>query len=184
MKPAIYIAVFGIWWQFVVTIVQLLFESEVLDNRSIQEALLSHNAHKFKGTVVLDGGSILYTINCRKGNTLETLARLVSTWSLWIQITCSRSVKSRRSLTKDSTHLHRTQKTCTVLDLTKLQFLFNSANKQSFVDYLAFKLANIPGIENVKSRDDADCLIINTALSAAANYTCDVSPWLETIRIL
>ena len=35
---------------------------------------LSDNAHKFKGTVVLDGGSILYTINWRKGNTFETLA--------------------------------------------------------------------------------------------------------------
>ena len=35
---------------------------------------LSDNAHKFKGNVVLDGGSILYTINWRKGNTFETLA--------------------------------------------------------------------------------------------------------------
>ena len=33
---------------------------------------LSDNAHKFKGTVVLDGGSILYTINWRKGYTFET----------------------------------------------------------------------------------------------------------------
>ena len=80
--------------------------------------------------------------------------------------------------TKDSTHLHRTQRTCTkirianntVLDLTKLQFLFNSANKQSFVDYLAFKLTNIPGKENVKARDDAVCLIIDRALWAAAEY--------------
>ena len=66
---------------------------------------------------------------------------------------------------KDSTHLHKAQRTCTkirianntVLDLTKLQFFSNSDNKQSFVDYLALKLANIPGIENVKARDDADC---------------------------
>ena len=80
--------------------------------------------------------------------------------------------------TKDSTHLHRTQRTCTkirianntVLNLTKLQLLFNSANKQSFIDYLALKLANIPGIENVKARDDADCLIIDRALSSAAEY--------------
>ena len=80
--------------------------------------------------------------------------------------------------TKDSTHLHRTQRACTkirvandtLLDLTKLQFLSNSDNKQRFVDYLALKLANIPGIEYVKARDNADCLIIDTALSAAAEY--------------
>ena len=34
---------------------------------------LSDNA-QFKGTVVLDGGIILFTINWRKGNTFETLA--------------------------------------------------------------------------------------------------------------
>ena len=69
--------------------------------------------------------------------------------------------------TKDSTHLHRTQRASTkirvvndtVLDLTKPQFLSNSDNKQSFVDYLALKLANIPGIEYVKARIDADCLM-------------------------
>ena len=80
--------------------------------------------------------------------------------------------------TEDSTHLHRTQRTCTkirianntVLDLTKPQFLFNSDNKQSFDDYLSLKLANVPGIENVQARDDADCLIIDTTLSAAAEY--------------
>ena len=58
----------------------------------------------------------------------------------------------------------------TVLDLTKPQFLSNSDNKQSFVDYLALKLANIPGIEYVKARDNADCLIIDTAILAAAEY--------------
>ena len=82
--------------------------------------------------------------------------------------------------TKDSTPLHRTQITCTkisianntILNLTKLQFLSNNANKQSFADYLALKLANIPGIENVKARDDAGCccLIIDTALLVAAEY--------------
>ena len=67
--------------------------------------------------------------------------------------------------TKDSTHLHSAQRSCTnirianntVLDLTKLRFLSNSDNKQSFVDNLALKLANITGIENVKARHDADC---------------------------
>ena len=58
----------------------------------------------------------------------------------------------------------------TLLDLTKPQFLSNSDNKQRFVDYLALKLANIPGIEYVKARDDADCLIIDTPLLAAAEY--------------
>ena len=32
-------------------------------------------------------------------------------------------------------------------------FCFNSDNKQSFVDNLALKLANIPGIEYVKARE-------------------------------
>ena len=102
-------------------------------------------------------------------------------------MTCSRSVKSRRSLTYilksqllKTQHIsiqHRTQRACTkirvandtVLDLTRTQFLSNSDNKQSFVDYLALKLANIPGIElYVKARDNADSLIIDTALLAAA----------------
>ena len=56
------------------------------------------------------------------------------------------------------------------LDLTKPQFLSNSDNTQSFVDYLALKLVNIPGIEYFKARDNADCLIIDSALLAAAEY--------------
>ena len=71
----------------------------------------------------------------------------------------------------------------TVLDLTKPQFLSTSDNKHSFVDYLALKLANIPGIEYVKARYDADCLIIDTALSAAAEYLrCVTVVQWKTIR--
>ena len=33
------------------------------DNQSLQEAPLSENAHKFKVTVVLDGGSLLYSVH-------------------------------------------------------------------------------------------------------------------------
>ena len=64
-----------------ITIVQSLFESEDLMREAHQPQIpdlfkkhhsrLSDNAHKFKGTVVLDGGSILYTINWRKVNTFE-----------------------------------------------------------------------------------------------------------------
>ena len=53
-----------------VTIVQSLFESEdlmreahrpqITDLFKKHHSRLSDNAHKFKGTVVLDGGSILY----------------------------------------------------------------------------------------------------------------------------
>ena len=63
-----------------VTIVQSLFESEdlmreahrpqITDIFKKHHSRLSDNAHKFKGTVVLDGGSILYTIV----HQLETLA--------------------------------------------------------------------------------------------------------------
>ena len=87
-------------------------------------------------------------------------------------------VYPQQPTTKDSTHLYRTQRACTkirianntVLDLTKPQFLSNSDNKQNFVDYLALKLANIPGIEYVKARDNADRLIIDTFFLAAAEY--------------
>ena len=37
---------------------------------------LSDNAHKFKGTVVIDGGSILYTIIWRKENTFVCAEKL------------------------------------------------------------------------------------------------------------
>ena len=67
-----------------VTIVQSLFESEDLMREAHRPQItdlfkkyhsrLSDNAHKFKGTVVLDGGGIMYTINWRKRNTFETLA--------------------------------------------------------------------------------------------------------------
>ena len=62
-----------------------------------------------------------------------------------------------------------------MLDLAKPQCLRNSDNNQSFVDYLALKLANISGIEYVKARDYADCLIIDTALLAAAEYLIRVT---------
>ena len=73
---------------------------------------LSDNAQNFKGTVVLDGGSILYTINWRKGNTFETLA---GQYTKFVQkMTCSRSVKSRRSLTYIlKSQLLKTQRICT-----------------------------------------------------------------------
>ena len=59
-----------------VTIVQSLFErsTQVPDNRYLQEAPHSDNAPKFKGTVVLDGGSLLYTINRRKEKHVRDLS--------------------------------------------------------------------------------------------------------------
>ena len=70
--------------------------------------------------------------------------------------------------TKDSTHLRRTRQACvkirladdTLLDITKQQYLSNNENKRSFVDYVSLKLDGIEGIECVKARDDADCLIV------------------------
>ena len=43
----------------------LMREACASDNRALQEAPHSDNAPKFKGTVVLDGESLLYTINWR-----------------------------------------------------------------------------------------------------------------------
>ena len=40
---------------------------QITDLFTKHHSRLSDNAHKFKGTVVLDGGSILYTINWEKG---------------------------------------------------------------------------------------------------------------------
>ena len=75
-----------------VTIVQSLFESEDLMREAHRPQItylfkkhhsrLSDNAHEFKGTLFLDGGSILYTINWRKENTFETLAGPANTRSL------------------------------------------------------------------------------------------------------
>ena len=81
---------------------------QITDLFKKHHSCLSDNAHKFKGTVVLDGGSILYTINWRKGNTFETLAGQCS------KINFSRSVKSRRSLTYIlKSQLLKTQHICT-----------------------------------------------------------------------
>ena len=56
-----------------VTIVQSVFESEdlmreahrphITDLSKKHRSCLSDNAHEFKGTVVLDGGSILYSVH-------------------------------------------------------------------------------------------------------------------------
>ena len=53
-----------------------------------------------------------------------------------------------------------------VLDISKQQFLSNSNNKQSFVDYVKLKLTDIEGIQVVSARSDADCLIVDTAITA------------------
>ena len=39
------------------------YRPQITDITKKHHYRLSDNAHKFKGTVVLDGGSILYTIN-------------------------------------------------------------------------------------------------------------------------
>ena len=150
-----------------VTIVQSLFESEdlmreahrpqITDLFKKHHSRLSDNGHIFKGTVVLDGGSILYTINWRKENTFETLAGQYTKFVQKNYLLSECLVKTvfdlypQEPTTKDSTHLHRTQRACTkirvandtVLDLTTPQFFSNSNNKQTFVDYLALKLANM-----------------------------------------
>ena len=58
----------------------------------------------------------------------------------------------------------------TVLDLNKPQFLSNSDKKQSFVDYLALKLANIPRIE-----------IMLTAWSLTQLFWLQRNTWCVTV---
>ena len=85
----------------------------------------------------------MYNINWRKGNTFETLAghlpvHEVCAENLPALGVLSQNLYPQEPTTKDSTHMHRTQirvANDTVLDLTKPQFLSNSDNKQSFVDY-------------------------------------------------
>ena len=48
-----------------------------------------------------------------------------------------------------------------VLDISKQQFVSNSNNKQSLVDYVKLKLTDIEGIQCVSPRSDADCLIVD-----------------------
>ena len=48
--------------------------SQITNLSKKDHSCISANAHKFKGTVVLDGGTILYTINWKNENTFETLA--------------------------------------------------------------------------------------------------------------
>ena len=93
------------------------------DNRSLQEAQHSDNAHKFKRTVVLDGGSLLYTIIWRKGNTFETLAGQHTKFVKRNNLHSECKVKAvfdsypQEPTIKDSTHLHRTQRACTKIKI-------------------------------------------------------------------
>ena len=65
----------------------------------------------------------------------------------------------------------------TILDITKQQFLSNSYNKQSCVDYVSLHRDGIEGAESLKVRDDADCLIVDTAIAESRNRlsTCCVT---------
>ena len=170
-----------------------LFESEDLmreaNKPQITELLKKHhrptpsdNAPKLEGVVVLDGGSLLYTIHWAKGTKFNEIAEQYTKFVKKHHLLPGCEVKvvfdsyPQEPTTKDSTHLRRTNQACirirvaddTLLDITKQQFLSNSENKQQFVDYVSSKLAMIPGIECVKARDDADCLIVDTAMASSA----------------
>ena len=88
---------------------------QITDIFKKHHTLTSDNAPKFKGTVVLDGGSLLYTINWRKGNTFETLAAQYTKFEKKNYLLSECKVKAffdsypQEPTMKDSTHLHRTQ---------------------------------------------------------------------------
>ena len=88
---------------------------QITDLFKKHHSCLSDNAHKFKGTVVLDGGSILFTINRREGNTFKTLAGQHTKFVQKNNLLSECKVKTvfylypQEPTTKDSTHLHRTQ---------------------------------------------------------------------------
>ena len=114
----------------------------------MREVPHSDNALKFKETVVLDGWSLLYTINWRKVNTFETLAGQYTKFVKKNNLLSECKVKAvfdsypQEPTIKDSAHLHRTQRACTkikvsidtVVDPTKPQFLSKIDNQQSFVN--------------------------------------------------
>lgn len=171
-----------------------LFESEDLMREAhkpqITDMLKKHqaptpsdNAPKLEGIVVLDGGSLLYTIDWAKGSKFKKIAEQYTKFVKKHYLLPGCQVKvvfdsyPQGPTTKDSTHLRRTRQACvkirvaddTLLDITKQQYLSNSENKQNFVDYVSLKLDGIEGIECVKARDDADCLIVDTAIVASTN---------------
>ena len=168
-----------------------LFEGEELMREAhkpqITELLKKHynpkptdKSQKLEGTVVLDGGSLLYTINWTKGSKFRDVADLYTKFVTknYLKPECHVKVVfdsyPDEPTTKDSTHLRRARQSSTkirvademVLDITKQQFLSNSNNKQSFVDYVRLKLDAIDGIQCVAARSDADCLIVDTAITA------------------
>ena len=126
---------------------------------------------KYEGTVVLDGGSLLYWT---KGIKFQEVAGLYTKFVTknYLKPDCDVKVVfdsyPEEPTTKDSTHLRRTRQSCTkikvadkmVLDISKQQFVSNSNNKQSLVDYVKLKLTDIEGIQCVSPRSDADCLIV------------------------
>ena len=78
---------------------------------------------KYEGTVVLDGGSLLYTINWTKGTKFQEVAGLYTKFVTknYLKPDCDVKVVfdsyPEEPTTKDSTHLRRTRQSCTKISV-------------------------------------------------------------------
>ena len=111
-----------------------LFEGEELMREAhkpqITELLKKHYSpkpsdkmQKFEGTVVLDGGSLLYTINWTKGTKFQEVAGLYTKFVTknYLKPDCDVKVVfdsyPEEPTPKDSTHLRRTRQSCTKISV-------------------------------------------------------------------
>ena len=135
---------------------------------------------------ILDGGSLLQRLSLQKGHNYdEIISKYVdyvlkrfSAESIVVfdGYTSSPSTKDmthlRRSKGKSSTEVHFSGQS--KLNMTKEQFLSNSKNKQRFIDMLSSSLRNV-GISTIHAPDDADLLIVTTAVDTASSANMPVA---------
>ena len=168
----------------------MLFESEYLmlqsDKPQITNALkknvepqASEKAPIINGVHVVDGGSLLYRIPWSKRTKFENIAKSYVKYvkDHFLSPNCSAKIVFDSyptvPTTKDSTHLRRNKEKCTnisitkhtILDVSKAKFLSNQSNKQRFVNFIITHLEKVCGISCIQANDDADVLIVKTAVN-------------------
>jgi hypothetical protein len=138
----------------------------------------ANSATLLSGISVVDGGSLLHTIPWTKRSTFNNIAtsyvKYVKKHHLFENCNSVVVFDSYPAVptTKDSTHLRRGESKSTnitiapniLLDIPKSQFLSNPQNKQRFIDFLIPYLTKVRGISCTQADNDADTLIVTTAI--------------------
>ena len=149
--------------------------AEHLRSLSKDDATLPNETIHF----VLEGGSFLHKIPWRRGSTYDQLVEMYAEFVArkYKNATIVFDGYSIQQTTKAATHVRRHShsvqvnfKSDMILHDTRDKFIANPQNKQRFTNLLSESLMNM-GFRIHDAKDDADYLIVETTLDAAASST-------------